>query len=165
MDRLWMLENNQPTPIHLERCLLRRDKDANRNAKLRFAVELTTEIAITSPPQIRAAFEAIATRENKIVEVTSGPEIENIGIEFYPLPSKFNCSLALRSVSLVDFTVEDRDGKPFVCFSINLKLDDKTELRHWIVDSIFTSLWASFEVLQMALLPTSSKPPGDHAVN
>lgn len=155
MINIFYKQKNELTSIAMEKCTLRRDRNGNRLARMRFAIKLDAALAMSSPPAIRAAFEAAGVLDNKIVVVESAMEIDGIGIEFYSLPQKMNCSLALPSVSLFDFSIENQGGQLFMFFSLTLELDENINLRHWILDNIFIELWAEFTVQQMVLLPQS----------
>ncbi len=43
---------------------------------------------------------------------------------------------------------------PYLSFTVEIKLDDSTKLRYWLVDNVFNQLWATFEAAQMTLVPS-----------
>lgn len=137
-----------------DKATLRRDKDNNKSAKLRFALLLVGDAVLHCPAEIRAAYEACDTRENKISYIELDHAIQGVNIDFFGLPDSKSCTLALQSVTLDKLAIERSEQKgraiPHLLFTVELALEDKSKLRYWIVDNVFGQLWATFEATQIA---------------
>ncbi len=72
--------------IVFEKVSLRQTKDGDKIARMRFGIRLEGDTLANCPPEIRAAYEAVDTRENKIVKVELEKEIDGVNVEFYALP-------------------------------------------------------------------------------
>jgi hypothetical protein len=148
--------------VAIERLNIRQDKDGNRIAKLHMAMPLNVETVRHSTAEIKTAWEAIETRENKIVNIDLMPTIEGVNLEFFAFPNSDSCSLALQSMELSDLQVElddKRGDDSCLLFSLTVKIDDNRPLRHWLVDNIFVSLWAQFVMAQLVLMPNEPEAP------
>lgn len=153
-----MFNAKNKTPLYFEKVTLRRTKDGAKIAKLRLAIPLEADIAMHCPPEVKAAYEAIETRDNKISYAEIDGVIGGVNIEFYSLPTGKSVSLALNSVQLEKLAVEREDSRSKVetklMVTIEILVDEKDKLRHWLIDNVFNQLWANFEVAQMALMPS-----------
>jgi hypothetical protein len=150
------------TAIYFDKVSLRKTKDGVKVARMRIAVPMTVEVALKCPSEIRAAWEAIETLENKISYVELDKIIAGVNVEFYVLPDSRSISLALPSAQLERLVVERVESKENVgtrlLFSIEIFIESEDKLRHWIVDNVFNQLWAKFEIQQMTLMPSLEEP-------
>lgn len=164
-----MFNNKTKLPIHFEKVSFRRTKDGNKIAKLRLALPLDADTAISCPPEFRAAWEAIETRENKITYAEVEKKIPNVNLEFYSLPESKSISLALPSVELNHFAVEREETRDRcetrLLFSLEISVEEKQKLRHWLVDACFTQLFVKFEVAQMSLMPSTEESVQPSAIH
>lgn len=152
-----MFNTKDKTVVYFDKVSLRKTKDGVKVAKMRIAVPLIADVAIKCPAEIRAAYEAIETLENKISYVELDKIVPGVNVEFYNLPDSRSISLALPAAELNRLVVERHESKENagtrLLFSIEIFIDDKDKLRHWIVDNVFNQLWAKFEIQQMTLMP------------
>lgn len=153
-----MFNTKDKTAIYFDKVSLRKTKDGVKVARMRIAVPLLADVAMKCPSEIRAAYEACETLENKISYVELDKIIPAVNVEFYNLPDSRSVSLALPSAELDHMIVERNESKENsgtrLLFSIEIFIEDKDKLRHWIVDNVFNQMWAKFEVTQMTLMPT-----------
>lgn len=153
-----MFNTKDKTAIYFEKASLRKTKDGVKVARLRIAVPLLADDAMTCPAEVRAAYEAVETLDNKISYVELDKVVPGVNVEFYNLPDSRSISLALPSAELNHFVVERHESKETagtrLLFSLEIFIEEKIELRHWIVDNVFNQLWAKFELAQMSLMPT-----------
>lgn len=147
--------------VAFERVTLRQTKDGNKIARMRFAMLLEGDAVVGCPPEVRAAVEAVDTRENSIIKVELDKTLNGVNIALFPFPDSKTCSVALRSVNLDNLEVERNETKgrtqPHLLFTVEIAIDDATKLRYWIVDNIFNQLWAEFDQAQMTLTPASDE--------
>lgn len=152
----------EKTAIYFEKVSLRKTKDGAKVAKLRIAVPLTVDVVLKCPMEIQAAYEAIEKLDNKISYVELDKIIPAVNVEFYLLPDSRSVSLALPSAELDRMVVERKNTKDsagtLLLFTIEIFIEDKDKLRHWIVDNVFNQMWAKFEVQQMSLMPSLEEP-------
>lgn len=157
-----MFNTKEKTAVYFDKVSLRRTKDGVKVARMRIAVPLTADVAMKCPPEVRAAYEAIETLENKISYVELDKIIPGVNVEFYNLPDSRSISLALPSAELDHMIVERQNSKDSagtrLLFSIEIFIEDKDKLRHWIVDNVFNQMWAKFEIQQMTLMPSLEEP-------
>lgn len=155
--------------ISFDRVTLRQTKDGDKVARMRFAVRLEGDALSCLPPEIRAAFEATDTRENKITAVELDKEINGVNVDFYAMPDSRSVSAALQSINLTKLSVERDEPKgrsvPHLLFTVEIPVDDKTKLRYWLVDNVFGQLWAHFEAAQMTLIAPSAAASAENRVN
>lgn len=153
-----MFNTKDKTAIYFEKVSLRKTKDGVKVARMRIAVPLLAGVAMKCPSEIRAAYEAIETLENKISYIELDKIIPAVNVEFYLLPDSRSVSLALPSAELDRMVVERHESKESVStrllFSIEIFVEEKDQLRHWLVDNVFNQMWAKFEVTQMSLMPS-----------
>lgn len=163
-----MFNHKNKLPVRFEKVSFRRTKDGLKIAKLKLALPLDADTAINCPPEFKAAWEAIETRENKITYAELDKKVSGVNIEFYSLSESKGVSLALPSVELSHFAVERENSREraetHLLFSLEISVEENVKLRHWLVDACFTQLWAKFEVAQMSLMPGSESETGKSAV-
>ena len=153
--------------INFDKATLKQTKDGEKLAKMRFAVLLEADNLVGVPPEIKAGFEAVENHDNGITKVEIGDkELAGVNVEIYNLPESRAVSMALQSVNLTDLTVE-REGKSpcRLLFSIEVQIGEKKNLRYWIVDNIFSQMWAKFESAQRILMPTQTSASAEDRVN
>jgi hypothetical protein len=153
-----MFNTKDKTAVYFDKVSLRKTKDGVKVARMRIAVPLLADVAMKCPAEIRAAYEAIETLDNKISYIELDKVIGAVNVEFYNLPDSRSVSLALPSAELNHLVVErqnskDASGTRFL-FSIEIFIEEQDKLRHWIVDNVFNQMWAKFEVTQMTLMPS-----------
>ena len=153
--------------ITFDKASLKRTKEGEKLAKMRFAVLLEAAALIGVPPEIKAGFEATENHENGITKVELGDkQLSGVNVELYNLPDSRSVSMALQSVNLTDLTVERAGKSPsYLFFTIDIQIGEKKNLRYWIVDNCFNQLWAKFESAQRILIPTQSSASTEDRVN
>lgn len=157
-----MFNTKDKTAIYFDKVTIRRSKDGVKIARMRIAVPLLAEVAMKCPSEIRAAYEAIETLDNKISYIELDKIIPAVNVEFYNLPDSRSVSLALPSAELDRMVVERQNTKDSagtrLLFSIEIFIEEKDTLRHWLVDNVFCQMWAKFETQQMSLMPSLEEP-------
>lgn len=153
-----MFNEKERVGLYFDKVTLRKDKDGKKVAKMRFSMPLDAVVAARCPSEIRAAYEAIEIRDNKITYCELEYVIPGVNVEFYPLPDSKSLSLALQTVQLDKLAVEREESKMRVethlLFTIEIAINEGTKIRHWLVDNVFNQLFAKFEITQMQLMPT-----------
>lgn len=152
-----MFNVKQRTAICFDKVSLRKNKDGIKTAKMRFAVRLEGDVILHCPAEVRAAYEAIETRDNLISYVELDKVINGVNVEFYPFPDSKSCSLVLNAASLDKLAVERKEGErnePHLLFTIEVILEERDKLRYWLMDNCFNQLWANFEIAQLSLTPS-----------
>jgi hypothetical protein len=153
-----MFGEKERVEMYFDKLTIRQDKDGKKIAKMRFSIPLDAVVAAKCPPEIRAAYKAIETRDNKINYCELELVIPGVNVELYPSEDSKSLSLALQTVSLEKMAVEREESKlrmeTHLLCSIEIAVNDGTKIRHWLVDNVFNRLWAKLEVSQMQLMPT-----------
>ena len=145
------------TALCFDKVTLKQDKDGNKSAKMRFAVRLEPDSVFrSSPPWIQAAYELIETRDNCASYVKLERDIRGVNVELYSLPESKSPCMAFSAVELTKLAVErtDKRSAPHLLFTIEVSLEEKSKLRYWIVDAVFSQLWATFQAAQTSFIPT-----------
>src|SRR4051812_42753118 len=91
--------------IVFDRATLKKNKDGIKFATLRLAVRLDAPIVHNCPSEVRTAYEAVDTRDNKIVTVELEKEISGVNVEFYNFPDSKTISAAFTSVTIKKMAV------------------------------------------------------------
>lgn len=146
-----LFADKERVPLLFQKATFKQAKEGAKFAKMHFALKLTPEIAMRAPKLVQKAYEAVETRENQICSALIGKDLEGVQIEFYSLPDKGRPTQSL-PLNLTELSVQRAMlGEPWLYFSAAAKLNDREQLRHWVVDNVFCQLWATFQMSQMEL--------------
>lgn len=161
-----MFNTTERVMLRFDKVSLKMNGEGMKIAKMRLAIPLTAEVAAKCPGPIRAAYEAVEVRDNKITYTELGKiAIPGVNIEFYYLPDSKALGLALQSITLDKLVVEREESKmraeTRLLVSIEIAIDEEGKLRHWLVDNVFNQLFAKFEVAQMSLMPSMGDGQAD----
>lgn len=138
--------DKKPVAVLFEKLTLKRDKDGNRIAAMRFAVPLTPEVALGLTQDLEFACNAIQNHDASIYHMDIAQELEHVNVKFFPLPGATNCCAELQDVRLVWLAMEKvaTSTVPYLLFTVPLKINGREKLRHWMVDSVFSQQYARF---------------------
>lgn len=145
------------TALCFDKATLKQDRDGNKSAKLRFAVRLEPDAVRQSPKWIQAAYELVETRDNCASYVELEKDIRGVNLDLYSLPEAKAPYMSFQGVELTKLAVErsDKRSAPHLLFTIEVSLEDHTRLKHWIVDAVFSQLWATFQAAQTSFIPSA----------
>lgn len=145
------------TALCFDKVTLKQDREGNKSAKLRFAVRLEPDAVRQSPKWIQAAYELVETRDNCASYVELEKDIRGVNVDLYSLPEAKSPAMSFQGVELTKLAVErsDKRSAPHLLFTIEVSLEEHTRLKHWIVDAVFSQLWAQFQAAQTSFIPTS----------